>query len=181
MPPRRPKQIQLDRALFLAVRRSIHPIFPSFHSPESPVLTVQKVTVWGMRMVGKSIGKFAKSNSESEMSTTALLEGRKYYDKLMDAEYRGRKDRNGSARGRLADLLMVSETKLLRLEYKIEEMRDIGGELYRRLKLGYEAICEGNEQAAEAMRAERLKLKAVRDAVHKRRAVARVGSDPARD
>lgn len=132
-------------------------------------------------MTGKSIGKFAKSNSESEMSTTALIEGRDYYDKLIDAEYRGRKDRNGSARGRLADFMAVNENKLLRLEYKFEEMRDIGGEFYRRLKLSYQAICEGNEQAAEAMKAERLKLKAERNAVHQRRAQARDGSGPALD
>lgn len=115
------------------------------------------------------------------MSTTALIEGRKYYEKLMDAEHRGRKDRNGSARSRLADFLMVNENKLLRLEYKFEEMRDIGGEFYRRLKLGYQAICEGNEQAAEAMRAERLKLKAERNAVDQKRGGPRMGSGPALD
>ncbi|MER9355524.1 hypothetical protein NKI61_19840 [Mesorhizobium sp. M0514] len=119
-------------------------------------------------MKDKRVGKFAKSHSESEMSTTALHKGREYYDALMDAEYRGRKDRNGSARSRLADDLGVNENKLLRLEYKIEEMRDIGGELYRRLRIWYEAICEGNEAAAQQMREERLQLKARRDAVHRR-------------
>lgn len=109
------------------------------------------------------------------MSTTALVEGKGYYDKLMDAEYRGRKDRSGSARGRLADYLMVNENKLLRLEYKIEEMRDIGGEFYRRLRLGYLAMCEGNEEAAAAMEAERQKLKAIRHAVDQKPADAGVG------
>lgn len=119
-------------------------------------------------MKGKTFGKSAKSNGESEMSTTALIEGKQFYDRLMDAEYRGRKDRNGSARGRLASLLGVNENKLLRLEYKFEEMRDIGGEFYRRLKLAHDAICEGNEEAAAAMKAERLELKAKRNAVHQR-------------
>lgn len=113
-------------------------------------------------MKDKTLGKSAKNVSESDMSTTALLKGREYYDALMDAEYRGRKDRNGSARSRLADDMGVNESKLLRLEYKIEEMKDIGGELFRRLSIWYEAICEGNEKAAAEMRAERLRLKAER-------------------
>ncbi|TIT84632.1 MAG: hypothetical protein E5W55_33975, partial [Mesorhizobium sp.] len=94
-------------------------------------------------MKDKSFGKSAKNVSESDMSTTALLKGREYYDALMDAEYRGRKDRNGSARSRLADDMGVNESKLLRLEYRIEEMRDIGGELFRRLSIWYADICEG--------------------------------------
>lgn len=130
-------------------------------------------------MKDKRVGKFAKSHSESEMSTTALHKGREYYDRLMDHEHRGRKDRNGSARARLADDMGVNETKLLRLEYKIEEMKDIGGELYRRLQLWYEAICEGNEIAAQEMRAERLKLKAERHAVNRKPVATGQGKDPA--
>lgn len=132
-------------------------------------------------MKDKNVGKFAKSHSESEMSTTALHEGRKFYDGLMDAEYRGRKDRNGSARARLADDMGVNETKLLRLEYKIEEMKDIGGELYRRLQIWYQAICEGNEVAAAEMRAERLKLKGERNAVHRKPVETGDGKNPAGD
>ncbi len=93
------------------------------------------------------------------MSTTALTQGKQYYDALMDAEYRGRKDKNGSARSRLADLLGVKENKLIRLEYKIEEMKDIGGELYRRLRLHYERLCEANEKAADSYREQRLALR----------------------
>lgn len=132
-------------------------------------------------MKDKNIGKFAKSRSESEMSTTALHEGRKYYDGLMDAEYRGRKDRNASARARLADDMGVNETKLLRLEYKIEEMRDIGGELYRRLQIWYRAICEKNEAAAAEMRAERLRIRADRHAANRKPVATGKGSDPALD
>lgn len=131
-------------------------------------------------MKDKSVGKFAKSSDESEM-TTALIKGREYYDALMDVEYRGRKDRNGSARSRLADDMGVNETKLLRLEYKIEEMRDIGGELYRRLQIWYQAICEGNEVAAAEMRAERLKLKAERHAGYRKPVQTGDGNGPALD
>lgn len=132
-------------------------------------------------MEGKTFRKFAKSNGKKEMSMTALIKGREYYDALMDAEYRGRKDTNGSARGRLADLLGVNENKLLRLEYSFDDMRDIGGELYRRLHLAYTAICEGNEAAAAAMRAERLKLKADRNVAHQKPVPKGMGEGAARD
>ena len=131
-------------------------------------------------MKDKSIGKSAKDDGEFRMSTQALSEARSYYDKLMDHEYRGRKDRNSSARSRLADDLGVSETKLLRLEYKIEEMKDVGGELYRRLRLWYLAKCENNEEAAAAMRAERLDLKAKRHAANRKSDPAIVGENPPR-
>ena len=115
-------------------------------------------------MEGKRFGKSAKNVGDSEMSSTALIESKHYYDSLMDAVHKGRRDRNGSARGRLADGLRVKESRLVRLEYKYEEMKDVGGELYRRLRMAYEAICEGNEAAAEAMKAERLELRAYRNA-----------------
>lgn len=132
-------------------------------------------------MKDKTFGKLAKDNSEFRMSTQALSEAKGFYERLMDAEYRGRKDRNGSARSRLADDLGVNENKLIRLEYKIEEMRDVGGELYRRLQIWYRAICENNEEAAAQMRAERLQLKAKRNAANQKRSVSSVGMDPPRD
>ena len=108
--------------------------------------------------------KSSKSHSENSMSSTALIEARGWYDKLMDVEHHGRKDKNGSARGRLADDMGVNEHKLVRLEYYFDDMRDVSGELYRRLRIWYLAKCEGNEEAAAAMRAERLKLRTKRNA-----------------
>jgi hypothetical protein len=107
-------------------------------------------------MKDSRFGKSAKNVSKSKMSTTALTEGKRYYDALMDAEYRGRRDRNGSARSRLAERLHVSENKLIRLEYKFEEMKDISGELYRALRNRYEALCLATEGMADRLEARRL-------------------------
>ncbi len=115
------------------------------------------------------------------MSTQALSDAKRFYDRLMDEEYKGRRDRNGSARSRLAEDLGVNENKLLRLEYKFEEMRDVGGELYRRLRLWYLAKCEKNEEAAAAMRAERLQLKAQRHETNRKSAVQDSRSNPTLD
>ena len=107
-------------------------------------------------MKGKRFGKSAKNESKSNMSTSALTEGKRYYNALMDEEYRGRRDRNGSARSRLADRLGVKENKLIRLEYKFDDMKDISGELYRALRNRYEAICLATEGMADALEARRL-------------------------
>lgn len=132
-------------------------------------------------MKDTSLSKSTKSHSESSMQTTALVEAKSFYEKLMDHEFRGRKDKDSSARGRLADDMGVNEHKLVRLEYDFGEMRDVSGEFYRRLRIWYLAKCENNEEAAAAMRAERLQLKAKRDATNSKRPQAGVGMDAPRD
>lgn len=90
------------------------------------------------------------------MSTQALSDAKTWLDVLHDAEFRGRKDTDGAARYRLASRLGVKESYLYRLQYRAEEMKDVAGEVYRRLKLAYEGLCERNETAADAYRAQRL-------------------------
>ncbi len=99
------------------------------------------------------------------MSTQALNDAKTWLETLHDAEFRGRKDTDGAARYRLASRLGVKENYLFRLQYRAEEMKDVAGEVYRRLGIAYAAMCERNEQAAAASRAERLQLKAGRNAV----------------
>jgi hypothetical protein len=116
-------------------------------------------------MERKIVSKSGNSSSEGPMSTQALNDAKTWLEVLHDAEFRGRKDTDGAARFRLATRLGVKENYLFRLQYRAAEMKDVAGEVYRRLGLAYEAICESNEKAAAADRAERLQLRAGRDAV----------------
>lgn len=130
---------------------------------------------------GKGFDVFGKSSVGEDMSTTALGEARDYLDALHDAEYRGRKDTDGAARYRLATRLGVKESYLFRLQYRAAEMKDVAGEVYRRLRLAYVEMCERNEKAAGAYRAERLELKEQRHAVHQKPDRSGVGEGAARD
>lgn len=121
-------------------------------------------------MERKDFSKLGKSVSESEMSTQALDEAKTWADILHDAEYRGRKDTDGAARYRLANRIGVKENYLFRLQYRAAEMKDVAGEVYRRLQIAYEELCRRNEEAAAAMRKERQQLKAERHAVDLERA-----------
>ena len=96
------------------------------------------------------------------MTTAALAEAVKWNEKLLDAEFKGRKDKDYLARSRLAERLGVKESYLFRLQYKTEEMKDVAGSVYRALMHAYADMCARNEEAADAMRAERKKLEAER-------------------
>lgn len=88
------------------------------------------------------------------MSSVALSEAREFLDALHDAEFRGRKDTDGAARYRLAMKLGVKESYLFRLQYRADEMKDVAGEVYRRLRLAYETTCERVENAADRIERE---------------------------
>lgn len=135
-------------------------------------------------MGGKRISEGGKSVSEKAMSTAALSEAKEWADRLLDAECRGRKDREGPIRYRLAKRIGISESYLFRLVYKSDEMTDVRGSVYRALMIAhraYEEACERNDEAAAAMRAERLNLKAGRHAVDQKRAEPGSGMGSARD
>lgn len=110
-------------------------------------------------MKRKTVSKSDKSFSEDSMSTQALDDAKTWLEVLHDAEFRGRKDTDGAARYRLAKKLGVKENYLFRLQYRAAEMKDVAGEVYRRLGLAYVDMCERNEKAAAAYRAERLGLR----------------------
>lgn len=73
------------------------------------------------------------------MSNTALTEAAKWTEELMDAEWKGRKDRENLVRYRLAKAIGVAESYLFRLQYKTREMTDVRGSVYRALMLGRRA------------------------------------------
>jgi hypothetical protein len=106
------------------------------------------------------------------MSTTALGQAIGWAEALHDAEFRGRKDTDGAARQRLAEKLGVKENYLFRLQYRAQEMKDVAGEVYRRLQIAYENLCEANEKAADAYRAERLSLRAKRHEANRKSAAS---------
>ena len=115
------------------------------------------------------------------MSTQALRDAKTWLEVLHDAEFRGRKDTDGAARYRLATRLGVKENYLFRLQYRAAEMKDIAGEVYRRLGLAYADMCDRNEKAAAAYRAERLQLKAEKHAVDQKPVATGQRQNPADD
>ncbi|SMF65654.1 hypothetical protein SAMN02982989_3388 [Xaviernesmea oryzae] len=126
-------------------------------------------------MYGKRFSENGKNVSEDDMSSIALNEAKSWADELMDREFRGRGDREKSVRGRLADRIGVSESYLFRLQYKTREMKDVAGEVYRRLKLAYEEACQKNEAAADRYRNERLGMRGHHEATYEKRAPAALG------
>lgn len=110
-------------------------------------------------MNGNSVSKFGKRMSGVVMSTAALCEAKRWADDLMDMEFKGRGDREKTARGRLAKKVGLPESYLYRLQYKTREMKDVAGSVYRALMLAYDAACEGNEEAANRYKAARMRLR----------------------
>lgn len=107
-------------------------------------------------MYGNWFSKNGKNVSEDKMTSTALIEAKGWAEQLMNLEFSGRGDREKSARYRLAKKTGVPESYLFRLQYKTREMKDVAGEVYRRLRLHYDAVCLANEEAADRYRSERL-------------------------
>lgn len=102
------------------------------------------------------------------MTSVALNEAKGWATALMDAEFKGRGDREKSVRGRVADKTGVPESYLFRLQYKTREMKDVAGSVYRALMLAYEDMCLKNEEAAAKHRADRHELRKVNEANHQR-------------
>ena len=101
-------------------------------------------------MSGKSVSEFGKKISEEDMNqTVALREALEWHDALMDLEFAGRKDKESAARFRLSKKIGVPESYLFRLAHKRRDMRDVAGEVYRRL-------CVAIEGKADALEARRL-------------------------
>ena len=81
--------------------------------------------------------------------TVALREALQWHDALMDLEFKGRKDKESAARFRLSKKTGVPESYLFRLAHKRRDMRDVAGEVYRRL-------CVAIEDKADALEARRV-------------------------
>jgi hypothetical protein len=112
------------------------------------------------------------------MSTQALSDAKNWLEVLHDAEFRGRKDTDGAARYRLARRLGVKENYLFRLQYRAAEMKDVAGEVYRRLGIAYSEMCKRVENAADAMERECREIEGL-DATFKGSAPGGAGMDRA--
>lgn len=108
-------------------------------------------------MCGNRVSEFGKRVSKV-MSTEALFEAKNWADALMNVEFKGRGDKEKSARYRLSIKSGVPESYLYRLQYKTAEMRDVAGSVYRALMLYHDRICAANESAADRYEAEREEL-----------------------
>lgn len=100
-------------------------------------------------MSDKRISEIGKNLSGADMST-ALIEAASWADELMEAETKSRRDKEYVVRNRLAKKIGVSASYLFRLQYKLEEMNDVRGSVYRALMLGrraYGIIAEAGENA----------------------------------
>lgn len=115
-------------------------------------------------MCVKTVSRNGKRVSEDTMSNTALIEAKTWADALMDAEWRGRKDRDGLVRYRVSRKTGVPESYLYRLQYKTAEMKDVAGSVYRSLMLAYEEMVQRNEAAADADRAQRFENRKTHEA-----------------
>ncbi len=129
-------------------------------------------------MSDKSVSEKGNFGSEAHMQGTALTEAKSWFDTLMEREFRGRGDREKSARGRLAKKLGVPETWLKSLQYRSQEKRSVNGDLYRALMIAhrkYEELCERNEAAADRYKAERLSIRGNHEKTHEEPASAGLG------
>lgn len=91
------------------------------------------------------------------MSVSALEEAATWAEQLMDAEWKGRKDKENLVRYRLSRKTGVSESYLFRLQYKRREMNDVKGSVYRALMIArkaYDSLCERVESVAGTMEQE---------------------------
>lgn len=93
--------------------------------------------------------------------STALMEAAQWADELMEAETKSRREKEYVVRDRLAGKIGVNSSYLFRLQYKIEEMHDVKGSVYRALMIArkaYDGLCERVENAADAMEKELRKI-----------------------
>jgi len=134
-------------------------------------------------MSGNYVSETGKRVSE-DMNSTALIEAKSWADELMNMEFRGRGDKEKSARYRLSKKTGVPESYLFRLQYKTGEMKDVAGSVYRALMIArdaYDRACTANEEAADRLKAERLALKAHHETTDEKPASAGVGMDSSKD
>jgi hypothetical protein len=105
----------------------------------------------------------------NSMTTVALQQALKWHEELMLyfrvhlIKTRGRNPKDSAVRFDLSKNSGVPESYLVRLAHKASEMRSLDAEVYRLLNLAhakYVCACERIEGSAEAMRQERMNLKA---------------------
>lgn len=132
-------------------------------------------------MSGNNGSEFGTFRRGVKALSSALSEAVMWSEAIMDAEYRGRGDREKSVRFRVARRTGVPESYLKRLKYKSHEMKDVAGSVYRALKIAYDDLCQANEDAADRMRNERLSMRGHHEKADEKPASAGCGSHSVMD
>lgn len=86
-----------------------------------------------------------------------------WLEKLAADRHKGRHDTWTAARDRAAEDIGLERSLAKRIWQRWQTMNDVSGTPLLTLMLAYEAMCEEIEASADAMRAERVKLKARND------------------
>lgn len=100
-------------------------------------------------MSDKRVSENGKKVSDMSM---ALYEAARWADELMEAETRSRREKEYTVRTRLSKKIGVSASYLFRLQYKIQEMNDVRGSVYRALMLArnaYGIVSEASDKFYE--------------------------------
>lgn len=113
--------------------------------------------------------------------STAATEAFGFLNDLTKKHYRGWGDTATAARDRAARDAGITPAQAERVWKRWQHMASVDGDVYRALRNRYEALCEKHEQAAAAARAERLELRAGRNAVDQGPLREGEGNGPALD
>lgn len=120
--------------------------------------------------------------------SAAAAEAFEFLNAGIKKHYRGWGDTPGAARDRAAREAGITPAQAERVWKRWKTMASVDGDVYRALRNTYEkyeALCERNEAAADALRDERLRLQAAykdrQVETDQRRRETHQGDDPARD
>ena len=101
--------------------------------------------------------------------STAAIEAFEFLNAGIRKHYRGWGDTATAARDRAARDAGITSAQAERVWKRWQTMGSVDGDVYRALRNKYAALCERNEQAADASRAERKSLEDMRHATAQKR------------
>lgn len=113
--------------------------------------------------------------------STAVQQSAEYLVALARLYHRGHGDTWSAARDRAAKAAGVEPSYAKRIWDRWRTMRDVSGEAYIKLRKAYEELCERNDAAARAYRAERMRLQAERYGIDKEPTSSGLGAPASRD
>jgi hypothetical protein len=113
--------------------------------------------------------------------STAVQQSAEYLVALARLYHRGHGDTWSAARDRAAKAAGVEPSYAKRIWDRWRTMRDVSGEAYIKLRKAYEELCERNDAAARAYRAERMRLQAERHEIDKEPTSSGLGASASRD
>lgn len=113
--------------------------------------------------------------------STAVQQSAEYLVALARLYHRGHGDTWSAARDRAAKAAGVEPSYAKRIWDRWRTMRDVSGEAYIKLRKAYEELCERNDAAARAYRAERMRLQAERHEIDKEPTSSGLGASASRN